>query len=266
VTAEPSVVFITGGTRGIGAGAASAFVRTGAIAFLAARDREHGTASARDLTDRGPGQARFVECDVTDTDRLRASIDAANEEFGRLDCLVNNAVRFAKSSRLDDVEMNDLRLAFETNIFAYFAAARFALPHLRRTRGSIVNVGSLVSEIGMWHNPVYAATKGAITSFTRALAVDEAENGVRVNAVLPGNVVTHARVRAEEQAHDRRALNEFLESQQWLGRSGTSEEVGEVIQFLASDSASFITGAAIVVSGGAELAYGMKRPYPDFGI
>jgi NAD(P)-dependent dehydrogenase (short-subunit alcohol dehydrogenase family) len=263
---EPRVVFITGGTRGIGAGAASVFVRKGAIAVLAARDHQRGQAIARELSERGPGQAEFVACDVADTDALRASIDGAVDRFGRLDCLVNNAVRFANSARIDDVSMDELRAAFETNIFAYFAAARFALTYLRRTRGSIVNVGSLVGEIGIWRNPVYAATKGAITSFTRALAVDEAENGVRVNAVLPGNVMTDARIRAEERALDRSALHDFLESQQWLGRSGTPEEVGEVIEFLASEAASFITGAAIVASGGAELAYGRKQPYPDFGL
>ena len=133
-------------------------------------------------------------------------------------------------------------------------AIKYALPYLRKTRGSIINLGSLVGQIGQEWATTYAATKGAVSALTKALAVDKARHGVRVNAVLPGCIGTPAhRDRPKE-------LQDFVDSWQWTGRVGTIEEVGYACLFLASDGASFITGIDLLVTGGAELAYGVKWP------
>jgi NAD(P)-dependent dehydrogenase (short-subunit alcohol dehydrogenase family) len=127
----------------------------------------------------------------------------------------------------------------------------------------IVNVGSIVAETGFFWNPDYVAAKGGISSLTRALAIDESANGVRVNAVLPGNIMTRRRRSIEAETVNGPQLHEFLESWQWLGRSGEPEEVGNAVAFLASDQASFITGAMLIVSGGLELGMGRKAPYQE---
>jgi NAD(P)-dependent dehydrogenase (short-subunit alcohol dehydrogenase family) len=179
--------------------------------------------------------------------------------------LVNNAVRFPGWRPIDDISQDVIIDTLRTNLGAYIVGSQAALPYLRQTRGSIVNMSSVSGEIGGWHDALYSATKGAITSFTKALAIEEAANGVRVNAILPGNIVTEARVRSEAQHLRSDEFHDYLERWQWLGRSGTIDEVGNAALFFASDMASFCTGVSLIVSGGLELGYGVKEPYPDFG-
>lgn len=255
------VALITGGSDGVGSGCARVFVEAGATVVIASRSPERGEAFARELTDRGPGTCRFVRCDVSVPDDLRALVDQSAAREGRLDYLVNNAGQNYGWKPIDEIAVEEFVRLLGVNIVPYFAAAKFALPHIRTTRGSIVNIGSIVSETGFYWSPDYTATKGAITSFTKALAVDESVNGVRVNAVLPGNVMTRRRRQLEEEATDGGALHEFMEAWQWLGRSGTPEEIGYAALFLASDFASYVTGATLIVSGGVELAFGRKQPF-----
>ncbi len=159
------------------------------------------------------------------TDDLREVIERVAASEGRLDYLVNNAGQNFGWQSIDEIAVEDFVRLLGINLVPYFAASKFALPHIRLVRGSIVNIGSIVSETGFYSNPDYTATKGAITSLTKALAVDESVNGVRVNAVLPGNVMTRRRA-LEAEAADGAALHEFMETWQWLGRSGTPEEMG----------------------------------------
>ena len=118
-------------------------------------------------------------------------------------------------------------------------------------------MNSLTGVIGAWHNSAYAATKGAGSALMKALAIDEAGAGVRVNGILPGNVSTEARLDADARQPDGRHF-EWAESTQWLGRSAAMDEIAAVILFLASDAASFITGVDVAVSGGAELGFGPR--------
>lgn len=125
-------------------------------------------------------------------------------------------------------------------------------------------MSSLAGELGGWHDALYSATKAGITGFTKALAVEEGVSGVRVNAILPGNIVSDARVRGEAATRRAQDFHDYLERWQWLGRSGTIDEVGNVALFLASDLSSYCTGITVNVSGGLEIGYGVKEPYPDF--
>lgn len=254
------VVFITGGSKGIGAGCAQAFCQAGWLVVIGDVDQAAGVALAHELTDQGPGTCQFVLCDVRQLDGLQQSIDAAAVRYGRLDCLINNAGWHPPHQPIDDVSIESFRELLELNLVAVFAGCKFALPHLRPTRGSIINLSSLVAVIGQAHATTYCATKGGVSALTKALAIDEARHGVRVNAILPGSIVTPMRVAAVAQAPNPQALDSLLDSYQWPARSGRIDEVGQACLFLASEGAGFITGIELIISGGAELGYGIKVP------
>jgi NAD(P)-dependent dehydrogenase (short-subunit alcohol dehydrogenase family) len=250
-------VIITGGTQGIGEGCARVFVSEGASVWLASPDVARGETVARALTDAGPGRARFVRCDVTRDDDRAALISAAMDADGRLDCLVNNAGWHPPHHPIDRFSLDDFRSLLELNVISVFALCQLALPHLRHTKGAIVNVASLVATIGQHHATTYVATKGAVLSFTKALAIDEAVHGVRVNSISPGNVYTPLWQQAIDAADDPAATRAAGDAAQVMGRMGTPEEVGRLCLFLAADAA-FTTGVDHIISGGAEIGYGRK--------
>jgi len=138
-----------------------------------------------------------------------------------------------------------------------FVACQQALPQLRKTRGNIINMSSLVGSMGQLHATTYVATKGAITAFSKALAVDEAAHGVRVNSVSPGNIWTPLWKEAVDASPDPQQARADGDAAQLLGRMGTIEEAGRLCLFLAAE-ATFTTGVDHILSGGAELAYGRK--------
>jgi NAD(P)-dependent dehydrogenase (short-subunit alcohol dehydrogenase family) len=250
-------VIITGGTQGIGEGCARVFAGAGASVVIASPDDGRGPGVAKTITDAGPGRAYFIRCDVTvDADR-EALVAGAVDRDGRLDCLVNNAGWHPPHKPIDDFSLDDFRALLELNVISVFALSKLALPHLRRSRGSIVNVASLVATIGQHHATTYVATKGAVKSFTKALAVDEAVHGVRVNSISPGNVYTPLWQAAIDAAPDPSQCRDDGERAQWFGRMGTTEEVGRLCLFLAA-GATFTTGVDHIVSGGAEIGYGRK--------
>jgi NAD(P)-dependent dehydrogenase (short-subunit alcohol dehydrogenase family) len=250
-------VLVTGGTKGIGEGCVRAFVGAGAKVVFCARDEGAGQALARRLQEEGPGEAAFVRCDVSHPEEVEALVDAAVARWGRLDCLVNNAGWHPPHKPIDEFSPREFRELFETNVMSMFVACRRALPQLRRTKGNIVNVSSLVGAMGQLHATTYVATKGAITAFTKALAIDEAAHGVRVNSISPGNIFTPLWQQAIDAAPDPARCREDGEAAQLLGRMGTIEETGRLCLFLAAE-ATFTTGVDHIQSGGAELGYGRK--------
>ncbi|MHB1007187.1 MAG: glucose 1-dehydrogenase [Chloroflexota bacterium] len=254
------VALVTGGSMGIGEGCARVFVAAGGTVVICARGREKGEALAAELTAGGPGTCHFEPCDVTRPEDFQRAIARTISLFGRLDCLVNNAGWHPEHRPIDGFSVQDFESLLRLNVVSYFAGCKYALPHLRQTHGSIVNIASLVGVIGQEWAVTYVATKGAVIAMTKALAVDEARNGVRVNAVLPGGVETPLLRSFLSNAEKPQEKRDLVDSYQWLGRPATIEEIGNVCLFLASDQASFVTGAEIVVSGGAELAYGIKWP------
>jgi NAD(P)-dependent dehydrogenase (short-subunit alcohol dehydrogenase family) len=255
------VVIVTGGSSGIGKGCAQEFVRAGAQVVICCNNEEEGVSVAAELQARAQAQAAgacsFVYCDVRKAEDIRNLIDATVARYGRLDCLINNAGWHPPHKPIDDFSVADFRALLDLNLVSVFTACKFALPHLRQTRGNIINMSSLVALIGQQHAPTYVATKGAITAFTKALAIDEAVHGVRVNSVSPGNIYTPLWQEAIDAAADPQACRADGEAAQVLGRMGCVEEVGRLCLFIAAE-ATFTTGTDHIISGGAELGYGRK--------
>jgi NAD(P)-dependent dehydrogenase (short-subunit alcohol dehydrogenase family) len=251
------VVIITGGSKGIGKGCVEVFVGAGAKVVFCARNSDEGEALAVKLNASGPGEATFVKCDVSSVDEIQSLIDTTIEKHRRLDCLINNAGWHPPHKPIDDFSVEEFHELLDLNLVSIFAACKFALPHLRKTKGNIINLSSLVGVMGQLYATTYVATKGAITAFTKALAIDEAQHDVRVNSVSPGNVYTPLWQEAIDAAPDPKQCRADGEAAQPLGRMGTIEEVGKLCLFIASE-ATFTTGVDHIISGGAELAYGRK--------
>jgi NAD(P)-dependent dehydrogenase (short-subunit alcohol dehydrogenase family) len=256
------VVVVTGGTKGIGLGCVQVFVREGGSnVVFCARNEAEGSAVENDVNAGGPGRASFVRCDVSKVEDVRALIDAAVAKYGRIDCLINNAGWHPAHKPIDDFSVQDFRELLELNLVSVFAACKFALPHLRKVGGSIINMSSLVGAMGQLHATTYVASKGGVTALSKALAIDEAAHGVRVNSVSPGNVYTPLWQEAIDASSDPAETRAAGDAAQLVGRMGTIEEAGRLCLYLAAE-ATFTTGVDHILSGGAELGYGRKTRRP----
>ena len=253
---EGKVTIVTGGTHGIGEGCVRVFAEAGAHVVFCARGAKEGRDLERKVT-AGGGTANFVRCDVSKEKEVRALVDGTVARFGRIDCLINNAGWHPPHRPIDDFTGDDFRELLELNLVSLFVACQQALPYLRKTKGNIINMASLVGSMGQLHATTYVATKGAIAAFSKALAVDEAAHGVRVNSVSPGNIWTPLWKQAVDASADPAKTRADGDAAQLLGRMGTIEEAGRLCLLLASE-ASFTTGVDHILSGGAELAYGRK--------
>lgn len=256
---EDKVAIITGGTHGIGYGCAVEFVKEGAKVVICSRDEKEGDEVEAKLKSilQGAGDACYIKCDVSKTEDILNLIDETVSRYGRIDCLINNAGWHPPHKAIDDFSVEDFRGLLNLNLVSIFSACKFALPHLRKTQGNIINMSSLVGIIGQYHATTYVATKGGITAFTKALAVDEARHGVRVNSVSPGNIYTPLWQQAIDAAANPDECRAEGEAAQLLGRMGTIEETGRLCLFIAAE-ATFTTGVDHIISGGAELDYGRK--------
>jgi NAD(P)-dependent dehydrogenase (short-subunit alcohol dehydrogenase family) len=241
---EGKVAIVTGAAQGIGRAIAEALVREGA------------TVAGCDLNPmrgEGPGD-RYTHAivDITDFAGLTSFIQQVAERHAGLDILVNNAGAHPPKTPVDDVSVGDFEALLAQNLTSVFVACRAALPSLRRRAGAIVNLSSAVALFGQDGAAAYCATKGAISAMSKSLAIDEARCGVRVNCVCPGAIDT---AMAGPPSPRSTALAGSLA---WLNRRGTAAEVADVVTFLASERASFITGQDVVIGGGADLGYGLK--------
>ncbi|QUO48189.1 SDR family NAD(P)-dependent oxidoreductase [Halorubrum ruber] len=233
---------VTGSTRGIGAGIAERLAAEGANVVVSGRSEEAGEAVAERIAAGGAeGDATFVRADMRDPDDVAALAEAAAERYGSVDVLVNNA-GVQTETAADDATLDDWAFVVETDFRAYWLAARAALEHM--DRGAIVNVSSNHAYATMPAHFPYNAVKAGINGMTRSLAVDFGPR-VRVNTVVPGWVEIE---RTREELSEGRF--EEVESIHPTGRIGTPADVAGAVSFLASEDASFVTGAALLVDGG----------------
>ena len=239
-------MLVTGASRGIGLACAQRFLADGLTVVGA--DRNEADPSLADTANYS-----HVTVDVSDPAQVTAMVERAVDTTGRLDALVNNAGVHPVSRYIDDVSVDDFVRLFHINVVSAFTASKAALPALRRSRGAIVNVASLVGLVGQEQAVEYCASKAALMGLTKALAIDEAPHGVRVNTVCPGAVRTPL-----AESLNSPAQMQTIARWAWMERLGTGAEVADVVAFLASDAAAFVTGQDVIVSGGAELGYGLK--------
>ena len=241
---------VTGGALGIGGATARRLARDGAGVLVADVDFAAANANVQRITDAG-GRAVALETDVTRSADIDAMVDAAIAEFGRLDILVNNAVSSAvwgTDNLLDDISESDFDNGMGILVKAHFLAAKRAAPHMRAAGGgSIVNISSVHGLFGAPRALIYETGKAAVIGLTRQLATELGYDGIRVNAICPGHIVTE---RAQESWANNPTGLDFFVNQYPVGRVGRPEDIANAIGFLCSDDASFITGHALVVDGG----------------
>ena len=241
-------VLITGGTSGIGLSAARLFLDSGARVAILGRDSEKGAVAVRELSK--AGQTPVYICgDVTQVSDCGRIIREVTERFGRLDVLVNSAGEYLEKS-IDDMSEAEFDRIMAVNLKGTYFMAKAAVPALKVSRGAVVNVSSDAGLNGNVNCTAYCAAKGGVTLFTKALALELAPHGVRVNCVCPGDIATPLLERQVAAAANPQEYRREMESIYPLGRIGTPEEVAGVILFLASEAASFVTGAAWAVDGG----------------
>ncbi|HUE83860.1 MAG TPA: SDR family oxidoreductase [Pyrinomonadaceae bacterium] len=258
---KDKVTIITGGSSGIGKGCANEFVKAGARVVICCNDGTEGstvTMALDELAQRqGAGEAFFTFCDVRNTEDIQRLIADTASRYGKIDCLINNAGWHPAHKPIDEFSVEEFRDLLNLNLVSVFTACKFALPHLRAAKGNIINMSSLVATMGQKHATTYVATKGAITAFTKALAIDESPLGVRVNSVSPGNIYTPLWQEAIDAAPDPELFRSEGEAAQVVGRLGRADEVARLCLFIAAE-ATFTTGVDHIISGGAELGYGRK--------
>jgi 3-oxoacyl-[acyl-carrier protein] reductase len=240
------VVIVTGAARGIGLRIARAFAREGARVAGLDIDGAGLDALGRELEERR-GEVLTLKADVTAAADVRQAVEAVVGRWGRLDVLVNNAGGFSVIRRTEDIPDEEWDAILRFNLTSAFLCTKAVLPIMRRQRaGAIVNLSSITGRAGaVTVTSHYAAAKAAILGFTRHLAREVAAEGIRVNAVAPGTVATE-RFRALRGEEDARRLAASVP----LGRVAEPEEIAEVVLFLASEAAGYITGATIDVNGG----------------
>jgi NAD(P)-dependent dehydrogenase (short-subunit alcohol dehydrogenase family) len=243
------VAFVTGGARGIGRACVERLQTSGAAVVFCDVDADEGLEVAELLAD-GPAPVEFLTCDVTSEEQVAAATAFAIERFGSLDVLVANAGidRPFDAATMTEAEWEAF-LAIDLK--SVWLCAKHALPQMRsQRRGSIVTIASIHAFVTSRGKFPYAAAKSGVVGITRALALDEAGYGIRVNAVCPGYTRTRMVMDGIRSAEDPIAAEREMLAIHPLGRIGEPIEIANVVNFLASDEASFVTGAAILVDGG----------------
>ena len=246
------VAIVTGGNTGIGYGCAEAFVDAGMNVVIAARREKELEEAAKKLTARGGGECLYKVCDVSKPEQVEALVNYTVETYGRLDAIVNNAGYVPPHLDCCDMPIESYQDVIACNLMGEFYGCHYALPHLRKTKGSIVNMSSIIGKIGQEQTCGYSSTKGGINSLTQTLSIEEARYGVRVNAICPGHIITELFLNEMSRVADPEAYADRCNHYSWLGRGGTPEEVGKTALFLISPWAGYITGVCLNVSGGME--------------
>jgi 3-oxoacyl-[acyl-carrier protein] reductase len=241
---EGKVALVTGSARGIGAAIAERLASDGAAVAINYSKSASEAEAVADRIRRAGGKATVIKADVGDPAQAKALVEGTARELGRLDILVNNAAAISLEP-VEAVDHRQMRSHFAINVDGPIAAIQAAVPRLPKDGGRVINITSLVQIYPVPGATVYAATKGAIDAITRVLAAELGPKGVTVNAVAPGVVDTDA-----VKANLNEEMKKVFISRTPLGRIGTPSDIADVVAFLASPDARWITGHVLMATGG----------------
>jgi NAD(P)-dependent dehydrogenase (short-subunit alcohol dehydrogenase family) len=238
------VALIAGASRGIGEGTGRAFARAGAAVVLAARDEQALRVIAEDIRSAG-GQAAALPVDVKDPASMQRLVQRTIDQFGRLDFAFNNATDGPLPAPLAEIDPADFERGIATNIGGTFLGMKYQIPAMLRSGGgAIVNMASLAGLSGISNLAAYSAGKAGIIALTKVAALDYADQGIRINVVAPGPILTHHLRQAGEEAQRQAGLSTPMR------RLGQVEDVAAAVLWLCSEQAAFITGVTLPIDGG----------------
>ena len=245
------VIVLTGGADGIGRECATAYAREGAVVALLDRDEEKAHSAAKQL---GP-DAIAVQVDVSDGPGVKAAMETVVARFGKIDAVHNNAGVASPSKPVHETEETEWDQLMRVNVKSVYWTTRYAFAALAASRGAILNTASMVGLIGQENHAAYVATKGAMISLTKAMALDYAPRGIRVNAVCPAGVWTPMIEKWCDEQPEPARIRQYLDVIHPLGTCPHGDVIADAAVFLLSSRSRFITGCILPVSGGAELGY-----------
>ena len=250
---QNKVAIVTGGATGIGEAISKLFAREGARVVVAGLPDDPVDKVAEEIRQAG-GAAIGFRGDVTFSDVAEALVERTTSEYGQLDILINNAGVFVETNEVQDYTEHAFDYMIRNNIRSTFIMTKAALPALQKTKGNIVIAGSEAAILGIPQNAAYGGTKAFNTAFAKGVAGEQAAHGVRCNVVGPGPIDTawtH-----KETGPMNKQMEKLNNQANLMGRRGTVEEVANVYLFLASDEASYVTGAVYMVDGGITIGKG----------
>lgn len=247
------VAVLTGAGAGIGLGCARVLGAAGASIAVWDIDQAAANLAVQQLNSQDIRAKAFI-ADVSQAAAVESTITEIAGEYGQIDVLVNNAGTH-DGKGVQDADEADWNRIIDTNLKSVFLVSKAALPFLQATRGSIVNMGSMVGLLGQGKSGDYSASKGGIIALTKNMALDLAPYGIRVNCICPGWVETPLVNKWFALQPDEAEARKYVDSIHPLGRIASADEIGKTALFLASDLASFVTGVALEVDGGVTLGY-----------
>lgn len=245
------VIFLSGGSTGIGWECAKAYATEGGKVALVARNGELAAKAAAEL---GPDHIGF-SCDVSNDADVKSAIERVLDHYGKLDAIHNNAGIANPSKPLHETSDDEWDALFNINLKSLLHTTRHGIHALRATKGCILNTSSLVGVIGQEIHAAYTATKGAMNTLTKSMALDYAKDGIRVNAVCPAGTWTPMLHQWADQQPDPAGISQYLDDIHPLGYCPDGDVIADACVFLLSAKARFITGHIMHVSGGAEIGY-----------
>lgn len=245
------IILLTGGSSGIGYECALKYAEAGGIVVIVSND---APALAATISTLGADH-HAIFADISQSADVAQAIRETLERYGRIDVIHNNAAIASPSSPLHETSETEWDQVMNTNLKSIFLTTRYGIPALKESRGCIINTSSLVAEIGQENHAAYTASKGAVNTLTKSMALDYAPFHIRVNAVAPAGVWTPMLREWGKQQHNGHGFEQYMNGIHALGYCPEGDVIADACVFLASDKARFITGHVMHVSGGAELGY-----------